>query len=66
LNAGNRPGASVARCVGKGSDHTVKDFDVYCPKQAPGHDPRPRGGDQDAAQDQQRAGREVPPQVRDA
>jgi hypothetical protein len=38
LNAGNRPGASVARCVGKGSDHTVKDFDVYCPKLLAGID----------------------------
>lgn len=32
LNAGNRPGASVARCVGEGKDLTVADFSVYCPK----------------------------------
>jgi hypothetical protein len=38
LNAGNRPGASVARCVGKGSEQTVKDFDVYCPKLLAGID----------------------------
>jgi hypothetical protein len=32
LNAGNRPGASVARTVGEGSNQTVADFEVYCPK----------------------------------
>jgi hypothetical protein len=32
LNAGNRRGASVARCVGKGTKMEVKDFSVFCPK----------------------------------
>jgi hypothetical protein len=32
LNAGNRPGASVARCVGQGDEVRVADFDVFCPK----------------------------------
>jgi hypothetical protein len=32
LNAGNRPGASVARVVGEGANQTVVDFPVYCPK----------------------------------
>jgi hypothetical protein len=30
LNAGNRRGAVVARCVGKG--HELRDFPVFCPK----------------------------------
>lgn len=36
LNAGNRPGASVARCVGEKSD--VQDFPVFCPKVLAGID----------------------------
>jgi hypothetical protein len=32
LNAGNRPGASVARVVGEGANQTVTDFEVFCPK----------------------------------
>ena len=32
LNAGNRPGASVARVVGDSASMTVADFSVYCPK----------------------------------
>jgi hypothetical protein len=32
LNAGNRPGASVARTVGEGAGMQVVDFSVYCPK----------------------------------
>jgi hypothetical protein len=32
LNAGNRRGASVARCVGKGTKLEVHDFSVFCPK----------------------------------
>jgi hypothetical protein len=32
LDAGNRPGASVARNVGEGSNQTPVDFSVYCPK----------------------------------
>lgn len=32
LNAGNRPGASVARVVGEGSSLEVVDFSVWCPK----------------------------------
>jgi hypothetical protein len=32
LNAGNRPGAAVARVVGEGSEMSVVDFSVYCPK----------------------------------
>jgi len=32
LNAGNRPGSNVARCVGEGADQQVVDFSVYCPK----------------------------------
>ena len=32
INAGNRPGASVARVVGEGAGMTVVDFSVYCPK----------------------------------
>lgn len=31
LNAGNRPGAAVARCTGEGGTN-VEDFSVYCPK----------------------------------
>lgn len=38
LNAGNRRGASVARCVGKGSDMEVRDFSVFCPKVLAGID----------------------------
>jgi hypothetical protein len=32
LNAGNRPGASVARIVGERANMQVADFSVYCPK----------------------------------
>lgn len=32
LNAGNRPGGAVARNVGEGSNMTVADFEVFCPK----------------------------------
>ena len=32
LNSGNRPGSSVARCVGDGAKQEVVDFEVYCPK----------------------------------
>ena len=38
LNAGNRPGASVARCVGEGAKQTVVDFPVYCAKLLAGID----------------------------
>lgn len=37
LNAGNRPGASVARCVGEKGDR-VKDFPVFCAKALAGID----------------------------
>ena len=36
LNAGNRPGSSVARCVGENSD--VQDFPVFCAKVLAGID----------------------------
>jgi len=32
LNAGNRPGAAVARVVGEGANLEPVDFSVYCPK----------------------------------
>ena len=32
LNAGNRPGAAVARVVGEGANLQPVDFSVYCPK----------------------------------
>ena len=32
LNAGNRRGAKVTRCVGKGAELDVRDFTVFCPK----------------------------------
>src|SRR5207244_789004 len=32
LNAGNRPGAAVARVVGEGSNLKTEDFPVYCAK----------------------------------
>ena len=32
LDAGNRPGAAVPRVVGEGTNMTVVDFSVYCPK----------------------------------
>ena len=38
LNAGNRPGAAVARCVGDGAKQTVVDFPVYCAKLLAGID----------------------------
>jgi hypothetical protein len=38
LNAGNRPGSAVARCVGDGAKQTVVDFSVYCPKVLAGID----------------------------
>lgn len=38
LNAGNRAGAVASRCVGKGSDQKVVDFDVYCAKALAGID----------------------------
>ena len=37
LNAGNRPGAAVARCVGEKGDE-VRDFGVYCAKLLAGID----------------------------
>jgi hypothetical protein len=37
LNAGNRPGASVARCVGDKGDQ-VRDFPIFCPKALAGID----------------------------
>jgi hypothetical protein len=37
LNAGNRPGAAVARCVGEKGDQ-VRDFEVFCPKVLAGID----------------------------
>ena len=36
LNAGNRPGATVARCVGENKD--VEDFPIYCAKALAGID----------------------------
>ena len=36
LNAGNRPGATVARCVGENKD--VEDFPIFCPKVLAGID----------------------------
>jgi len=38
LNAGNRPGSTVARCVGKGSEQMVAEFEVFCPKLLAGID----------------------------
>ncbi len=38
INSGNRPGASVARCVGEGGKQRVEDFSVYCPKVLAGID----------------------------
>jgi len=38
LNAGNRPGAAVARCVGDGANQQVVDFSVYCCKVLAGID----------------------------
>ena len=38
LNAGNRPGASVARCIGDGAKQSVVDFSVYCAKLLAGID----------------------------
>jgi hypothetical protein len=32
LNAGNRSGAKVTRCVGQGANLDAKDFSVFCPK----------------------------------
>jgi hypothetical protein len=32
LNAGNRRGAKVTRCVGKGAELDVRDFTIFCPK----------------------------------
>ena len=32
LNAGNRQGGSVTRCVGQGASFDVKEFSVFCPK----------------------------------
>ncbi len=32
LNAGNRSGARVTRCVGQGANFDAKDFSVFCPK----------------------------------
>ena len=37
LNAGNRPGATVARCVGEKGDQ-VRDFKIFCPKALAGID----------------------------
>ena len=36
LNAGNRPGAAVARVVGDGANLQAVDFSVYCPKMLAG------------------------------
>jgi hypothetical protein len=38
VNAGNRPGSAVARCVGEGARQRVEDFEVYCPKVLAGID----------------------------
>lgn len=38
LNAGNRPGAAVARCVGDGAEQRVVDFPVFGPKVLAGID----------------------------
>jgi hypothetical protein len=38
LNCGNRPGSSVARCVGDGGKMRVADFDVFGPKVLSGID----------------------------
>jgi len=38
INAGNRPGSAVARCVGEGANQQVVDFSVYCPKVLAGID----------------------------
>jgi hypothetical protein len=38
LNAGNRRGSSVARCVGKGAEQDVVDFEVFCAKLLAGID----------------------------
>ncbi len=38
LNAGNRPGSAVARCVGEGAKQMVVDFEVYGPKLLAGID----------------------------
>ena len=38
LNAGNRPGAAVSRCIRDGGSITVQDFGVFCPKVLAGID----------------------------
>ena len=38
LNAGNRPGGAVSRCVGEGANQQVAEFSVYCPKVLAGID----------------------------
>jgi hypothetical protein len=38
LNAGNRPGAKVPRCVGEGAKLDVRDFEVFSPKVLAGID----------------------------
>lgn len=38
LNSGNRPGASVARCVGDGANQQVVDFPIFCAKALAGID----------------------------
>ena len=38
LNAGNRPGAAVSRCIRDGGSMTVQDFRVFCPKVLAGID----------------------------
>lgn len=36
LNAGNKAGATISRCVGKGTEMLVKDFVAFCPKAVSG------------------------------
>lgn len=36
LNAGNKKGATISRCVGKGTEMLVKDFAAFCPKAVSG------------------------------
>ncbi len=38
LNAGNRPGVGVPRCVGEGAKQRVETFSVWCPKALAGID----------------------------
>ncbi len=36
LNAGNKAGATISRCVGKGTEMLVRDFATFCPKAVSG------------------------------